>query len=100
MGWITQRCCPYKTESLLVLKSFAVLHVLAAMFNDCVIKTISSNAESHEEKDGSKYSFVGRTMAELQAILQVNVTKNMEKKRKPKILAFLKKAAFPASFAD
>ena len=70
------------------------------MFNDCIIKTISSDAESHEEKDGSKYSFVGRTMAELQAILQVNVTKNMEKKRKPKILAFLKKAAFPASFAD
>ena len=39
-------------------------------------------------------------MAELQAILQVYVTKNTEKKRKPKILASLKKAAFPASFAD
>ena len=39
-------------------------------------------------------------MAELQAILQVYVTNNMEKKRKPKILALLKKAAFPASFAD
>ena len=34
----------------------------------------------------------------VQAILYV--TKNMEKKRKPKILASLKKATFPASFAD
>ena len=33
-------------------------------------------------------------------ILQVYVTKNTEKKQKPKILASLKKAAFPASFAD
>ena len=70
------------------------------MFNDCVIKTISSDAKSREEQDGRKYSCVGRTTAELQAILQVYVTKNMEKKRKPKILASLKKAAFPASFAD
>ena len=32
--------------------------------------------------------------------MQVYVTKNTEKKQKPKILALLKKAAFPASFAD
>ena len=70
------------------------------MFNDCVRKTISSDAESRKEQDGSKYSFVGRTTAELQAVLQVYVTKNTEKKRKPKILALLKKAALPASFAD
>ena len=70
------------------------------MFNDCIIKTISSDAESREEQDGSKYSFVGQTMAELKAILQVYVTKNTEKKQKPKILASLKKAAFPVSFAD
>ena len=67
------------------LEIIVVLHVLAAMFNDCVIKTISSDAESHEEQDSSKYSFVGRTTAELQAILQVYVTKNTEKKRRPKI---------------
>ena len=70
------------------------------MFNDCIIKTISSDAESREEQDGSKYSFVGKTTAELQAILQAYVTKNMEKKWKPKILASLKKVAFPASFTD
>ena len=70
------------------------------MFDDYIIKTISSNAESREEQDGSKYSFEGQMMAALQAILQVHVTKNTEKKRKPKILASLKKAAFPASFAD
>jgi len=66
-----QQCCPYKTGLLLILKSFAVLHALAAMFNDCIIKTISSDVESREEQDGSKYSFVGRTTVELQAILQV-----------------------------
>ena len=31
---------------------------------------------------------------------QKNVMKNTEKKRKPKILALLKKTAFPVSFAD
>ena len=82
-----------------VAARLAILHVLAGMFNDCVIKTISSDAESRGEQDGGKYSFVGWTTAELQAILQVYVTKNMEKKRKPKILTSLKKAAFPASFA-
>ena len=61
---------------------------------------MSSYAESHEEQDGGKHSFVGRITAELQAILQVYVMKNTEKKREPKILASLKKAAFPASFAD
>ena len=70
------------------------------MFDDCIIKTILSDAESREEQDGGNYSFVGRTSAELQAILQVYVRKNIEKKRKPKILAPLKKAAFPASFTD
>ena len=60
-----------QTGLLLILKSFAVLHVLVAMFNDCLKKTISSDAESRKEQDGGKYSFVGRTTAELQAILQV-----------------------------
>ena len=62
------------------------------MFNDCIIKTILSDAESREEQDGGKYSFVGRMTAELQAILKVYVTTNMEKKQKPKILA---KGSFP-----
>ena len=70
------------------------------MFNDCIIKTISSDAESCEEKDGGKYLFVGQTTAELQAILQVYVMKNTEKKQTPKILASLKKAAICASFAN
>ena len=42
---------------------------LAAIFYGCVIKTISSDAESREEQDGGKHLFVGRTTAELQAIL-------------------------------
>ena len=61
---------------------------------------MSSDAESRKEQDDRKYFFVGQTTAELQAILQVYVVKNTEKKQKPKILASLKKAAFPASFAD
>ena len=36
-------------------------------------------------------------MAELQAVFHLDVAKNMEKKRKPKILTFLKKATFPVS---
>ena len=82
------------------MKSLAVWHVLAAMFNNCIIKTIASDADSCEEQDGCKYSFVGQTTAKLQAILQVYVAKNTEKKQKPKILASLKKVAFPSSFAD
>ena len=52
------------------------------MFSDCIIKTISSDAESREEQDGGNYLFVGRTMAKLQGILQVYVMKNTEKKQR------------------
>ena len=76
------------------MKSFAILHVLAAMFNDCIIKTILSNAESREEQDGGKHLFVGRTMAELQAILQVHVTKN-RKGAKTKDLSLAEEGSFP-----
>ena len=50
---------------LLVLKLFAVLLFLAVMFADCVIKTISTDAESCEEQDGGKHLLVGSAMAEL-----------------------------------
>ena len=69
------------------------------MFIDCIMKTISSDVESCEEQDGGKHYFVGQMTAKLQAILQVYVAKNTEKKLKPKILTLLKKAAFFASFA-
>ena len=68
--------------------------------DNCIIKTISSDAESCEEQDCGKHSFEGGMMAELQAIFQLHVAKDTERKRKPKILTFLKKAAFPASFTD
>ena len=60
---IKQGCC------LSEIINFAVWHALAAIFNDCIIKTISSDVESCEEQDGGKYLFVGQTTAELQAIL-------------------------------
>ena len=59
-----------RIELLLVLKKFAISLVVEAMFDDWVIKTTSSNAESCEEQDGGKHSFVEWKMAELQAIFQ------------------------------
>ena len=55
----------YKTGFLLILKLFGALLFLAAMLDDCIIKTISFDAESREEQDGSMHLFVGQTMAEL-----------------------------------
>ena len=51
------------------LKLFAIWHALVAIFNDCVVKPISSDVESREEQDGGKHLFVERTTAVLQAIL-------------------------------
>ena len=62
---------------LLISKSFAVSGVLAAMFNICMIKTMSSNAESYE---GSKQYFVRQTTTKLQVIFHLYVAKKMEKK--------------------
>ena len=71
---------------------FAVLHVLAAMFNDCIIKTISSDAESRE-----KYrTNVGRVTGDFASICK----EKHGKEAKTKDLALLKKAAFPAIFTD
>ena len=70
------------------------------MFDDCIIKATPSDAESHEEQTGSKQYLVGYTTAVLQAVFYLDVVKHMEKKRKPKIEAFLKKTTFPASFDD
>ena len=69
------------------------------MFEDCITKTISTNAESHKEQDDGKRFLVGQSTVELQTIFQVDVTKNTEKKQKPKILTWLKKAASPTCFA-
>ena len=50
------------------------------IFDDCIIKTMSSNAESHEEQEGTKQIFVGLMMYKLQDVFQLDVTKNAEKK--------------------
>jgi len=47
---------------LLVSKLFAISDILADMFDDCVVKTISSDAKSREEQDGSKQSLVGEVL--------------------------------------
>ena len=65
------------------------------MFNDCIIKTISSDAELREEQGGSKYSFVGQMVAELQAILQVYVTKKHGKETKTKDFSLAEEGSFP-----
>ena len=64
------------------------------MLDNCVIKTISTDAESREEQDGSKYSFVGRTTAELQAILQVCLEK-YRKEAKTKDFNLAEEGSFP-----
>ena len=64
---------------LLVSESLAVSGILVVMFDNCVIKTIPSDAESREEQDGNKQYFVGRTTAKLQVIFHLDVAENMEK---------------------
>ena len=68
------------------------------MFDDCVTKTMPFNAESHEEKDGSK-QYLNDGLV-IQAVFQLDAVKNTEKKQNPKILTLLKKGVFPASFDD
>ena len=65
---------------LFVSKSYAVLICTAAIFFRYIIKTTSSDAESHEEQDGSKHKFVGGTMAKIWPDLQQGVAKNTEEK--------------------
>ena len=74
------------------MKSFAVSHILAAMFDDCIIKTLSFDAESREEQDGGKYSFVGQTTAELQAVFKLHVA---GKEAKTKDFKLAEKGSFP-----
>ena len=50
---------------LFVLKSFAILVSLAAIFIYYVIKNIPSDAESREEQHDSKHKFVEGTTAKL-----------------------------------
>ena len=69
-----------KKELLFVLKSFAVLVRLAAIFIYYVIKNTPSDAESREEQDGSKHKFLGGTTAKLWPDLHKGVVKNMEEK--------------------
>ena len=47
---------------LLVSKLFAISDILAAMFDDCVVKTILSDAKSREEQDGGKQFLVGQVL--------------------------------------
>ena len=53
-----------KQELLFVLKSFAVLYILVAIFDDCII-TLSSDAESRGEQDGGKHPIVGQTNSQV-----------------------------------
>ena len=71
--------------------SFAVLHALAAMFNDCVIKTISSDAESRKEQDGGKYLFVGRVTGHFVSICN----KKHGKEAKTKDFSLAEEGSFP-----
>ena len=52
---------------------------ISAPFNNYVMKTILSDAESREEHGETKYSLTGPTMAELWTFLCLNVGEIMEK---------------------
>ena len=45
---------------------------MAAILDNYIIKTIPSVAESREEQDGSNQTFVGQTIAELQAVFHLS----------------------------
>ena len=94
MGWITPAIKSLQNKVSVALKIVAVLHVLAAMFDDCIIQAISSDAESREEQDGSKHSFSGQTVAELLAIFQLHVSKNQGKEVKTKDFNFAEEGNF------
>ena len=104
MGWITPAIQSLQKGLLLVSKSlnFAVSIVSAAIFSYYVIKTIPSNAESCEEQDGSKQTFVEGTMAKIhKARFCLGVAKKWKRNENERFkLTPLKKATFPASFND
>ena len=54
LGWIASVIQSLQNRVAAYLKIFYRLHILVAMFDDCLINTISSIAESREEQDGGK----------------------------------------------
>ena len=82
------------------MKTFAVLKI-SRFLNNYVMKTILSDAKSHEEHDEMKYSPIRQTTAELCMILYMDVGKIMEKEWKLKAFwTIVKKATFLAHFVD
>ena len=67
-------------ELLFVLKSFAVSVRPAAIFNYYVIQNTPSDAESREEQDDGKLTFVGGTTAKLWPDFHKGVVINTEEK--------------------
>ena len=78
------------------MSSFAVLSILAAMFDNCLIKILQSDAKSREDKDGVKQNFVGRMAADPQ---KTGLFRS-EKHRKEVKINPAEEGNFPTSFYD
>ena len=60
---------PYKGEALVSHGNVLLSRKISLPFNDYVMKTLLSDAESLEEHEETKYSPIGLTMAELWTLL-------------------------------
>ena len=85
MGWITPAIQSLQKRIAARLKiSSTFLGIQAAIFDNFIIKTIPSDAESCEIQDGGKQYYVGQTTAKLQVVFHLDVVENVEKKMKIK----------------
>ena len=95
LGWITLAIQILQAKSTACLKSLAVSGIKAGMFDNCIIKTIPSDAKLCEKQDGGKQHFLGQTTADLEAVFYLDVAENIENQRFK-----CKKTTFLASFHD
>ena len=65
------------------------------MFDDCIIKTIPSDAESREEQDSGKQCFVGQMTAEFQAVFQLVVAKTQKRNKSQTLISLAEEGSFP-----
>ena len=78
MGWISPVIQFLQKRIAAHIKIICCLNRFGSYLFTLCEKTIPSNAESHEEQDGSKQKFVGETMAKLWPILSSRSKKYRE----------------------
>ena len=76
----SERYGPIKEKSYFLTKNLSHSKKITPPFNNYVMKTILSDAESREEHDETKYSPIGGMTAEFMDPLSADVGKITEKK--------------------